>query len=233
MFAVDTRRNICFIRYMASKKVPLATGEYYHVFNRGVAKMRIFNNFYDYNRFLKCVLYYQIDGQKPRFSIFTPETYELDSSKKIVDIISYCFMPNHFHFMLKQTRDGGISEFISKISNSYTKYFNIKNARVGPILQGDFKAVHIESNEQLLHVTRYIHLNPLIGFVVKDLEIYKWSSYSEYTDLISDGICEKDIILGQFETKVDYKQFVLDHIDYAKRLDYIKHLLLDYESGWV
>lgn len=218
---------------MASRKVPLATDEYYHIFNRGVAKMRIFNNFYDFNRFLKCVIYYQIDAQKPRFSVFTPETYELDSSKKIVDIISYCFMPNHFHFLLKQVRDGGISEFISKISNSYTKYFNIKNNRVGPILQGDFKAVHIESNEQLLHVTRYIHLNPLIGFVTKDLETYKWSSYPEYIGLESDGISEKDIVLDQFESKKDYKRFVQDHIDYARKLDQIKHLLLDFESGWI
>ena len=218
---------------MASRKVPLAAGEYYHIFNRGVAKMRIFNNSYDYNRFLKCVLYYQIDGQKPRFSIFTPETYELDSTKKIVDIISYCFMPNHFHFLLKQIRDGGTSEFISRISNSYTKYFNIKNNRVGPLLQGDFKAVHIESNEQLLHLGRYIHLNPLIGFVTKNLETYRWSSYSEYIDSARDGVCEKDIILDQFKTKGDYKQFVLDHIDYARKLDRVKHLLLDFESEWV
>ncbi len=218
---------------MASRKVPLATGECYHIFNRGVAKMRIFNNFYEYNRFLKCILYYQIDGQKPRFSIFTPETHELDSSKKIIDLISYCFMPNHFHFLLRQVKDGGISEFISKISNSYTKYFNIKNSRVGPILQGDFKAVHIESNEQLLHVSRYIHLNPLIGFVTNNLEAYKWSSCSEYIGEIKDEVCDKEIILNQFKTKGDYKQFVLDHIDYAKQLDGIKHLLLDFESGWV
>src|SRR3989344_4610800 len=201
---------------MASRKVPLATGEYYHIFNRGVAKMRIFNNFYDYNRFLKCVLY-----------------YEIDSSKKIVDIISYCFMPNHFHFLLKQVTDGGISEFISKISNSYTKYFNIKNNRVGPILQGDFKAVHVESNEQLLHLGRYIHLNPLIGFVTKNLETYRWSSYPEYINSINNEVCQKEVILDQFETKNSYKQFVLDHIDYAKKIDQIKHLLLDYESGWV
>ncbi|OIP57688.1 MAG: hypothetical protein AUK12_03200 [Candidatus Levybacteria bacterium CG2_30_37_29] len=147
----------------------------------------------------------------------------------MVDIISYCFMPNHFHFLLKQVRDGGISEFISKISNSYTKYFNIKNDRIGPLLQGDFKAVHIESNEQLLHVGRYIHLNPVIGFVTKDLELYKWSSYPEYIDLIKDSICEKEIILSQFETKNDYKQFVLNHVDYAQKHDQVKHLLLDFE----
>jgi len=131
--------------------------------------------------------------------------------------------------LLKQVRDGGISEFISKISNSYTKYFNIKNDRIGPLLQGDFKAVHIESNEQLLHVGRYIHLNPVIGFVTKDLELYKWSSYPEYIDLIKDSICEKEIILSQFETKNDYKQFVLNHVDYAQKHDQVKHLLLDFE----
>ena len=142
-------------------------------------------------------------------------------------------MPNHFHFLLRQTRDSGISEFISKISNSYTKYFNIKNNRIGPILQGDFKAVHVESNEKLLHLGRYIHLNPLIGFVTKNLETYRWSSYPEYTTPANNEVCQKEIILDQFDTKNSYKQFVLDHIDYAKKIDQIKHLMLDYESSWV
>lgn len=192
--------------------------------------MPIFKNLYDYNRFLRTMIYYQIDSVKPKFSIFSPETTILDLSKRTVEIISYCLMPNHFHFLLKPAKEGGLSEFVSKLSNSYTKYVNVKNGRVGPLLQGEFKAVRVESNEQLLHLTRYIHLNPLIGFATKNLETYKWSSYPEYVSLIDNSICEKDIIINQFKNRDLYKQFVLNHVEYAKKLDQIKHLLLDLDE---
>ena len=76
-------------------------------------------------------------------------------------------MPNHFHLLLKQTIDNGISHFLSKFTNSYTKYFNTKYNRVGPVFQGVFKSVHIESDEQLMHLSRYIHLNPVVSAVVE------------------------------------------------------------------
>lgn len=215
---------------MPSRIIPFVNGEYYHVFNRGVAKMQIFNNSYDYARFIKTMVYYSIEGPKPRFSIFSPTTLALNTNKKIVDVICYCLMPNHFHFLLRQVKKGGITEFVSRLSNSYTKYINIKNKRVGPLLQGNFKAVHVETNEQLLHLSRYIHLNPLAGYVVKDLDSYRWSSYPEYINLIDNEICDKKIILDQFKSSDKYKQFVLDQAAYGKELERIKHQLLDLEE---
>lgn len=191
--------------------------------------MPIFNGFYDYKRFMKTVSYYMIEGPKPRFSIFTPETKKLDTDRKIVEIICYCLMPNHFHFLLQQITENGVTEFMSKVSNSYTKYINVKNQRVGPLLQGEFKAVHIEDNEQLLHVSRYIHLNPLVGYITKDLEAYQWSSYPEYLNLTNHAICSKKIILDQFNSPDTYKQFLLDQKDYALQLEVIKHQLIDFE----
>lgn len=192
--------------------------------------MPIFNNSYDYNRFMKTTLYYLIDGPKPRFSIFSPTTQLLNAEKRIVEIVCYCLMPNHFHFLLQQKRDAGITEFASKLTNSYTKYFNIKNRRVGPLFQGEFKSVYIETNEQLLHLSRYIHLNPLVDYVTKYLENYKWSSYIEYINSSINGACQKDIILNQFKSRNDYKQFVLDWEEYGKKLEVIKHQLLDFEE---
>ncbi len=215
---------------MVSRIIPFVNGEFYHVYNRGVAKMQIFNNFYDYSRFLKVMLYYSIEGPKPKFSIFTPTTNILDTSRKIVNIICYCLMPNHFHLLLQQKREGGISEFISKLSNSYTKYFNIKNQRVGPLLQGDFKSVYVETNEQLMHLSRYIHLNPLVGYITKDLENYKWSSYPEYLNIKNHTICSKEIVTDQFSISSPYKQFVLDQVDYGKTLEMIKHQLIDLDE---
>lgn len=191
--------------------------------------MPILNGFYDYKRFMKTVLYYRTDGPKPRFSIFAPETTKLNTDRKIVEIICYCLMPNHFHFLLRQIRENGITEFMSKVSNSYTKYINIKNQRVGPLLQGEFKAAHVGNNEQLIHVSRYIHLNPLVNYLTKNLEAYRWSSYLEYLKPEDDFICSKEIILDQFSSPDDYKQFLLDQKDYALKLEIIKHQLIDFE----
>lgn len=212
---------------MPYRKVPFVNREYYHVFNRGVASMDIFHNDFDRKRFIKTMLYYQLDGPKPRFSLLSPSVTPLNKNGKIINFISYCLMPNHFHFLLQQVKENGITEFISKLSNSYTKYFNTKNKRVGHLLQGEFKAVHIRTNEQLIHVSRYIHLNPLVGYVTRDLKTYPWASFQEYIDLNKNDICSKRIILDQFKSPQDYEKFVLDHEDYARKLESIKHLLLE------
>ena len=211
---------------MPSRSVPFVNEEYYHIFNRGVAKMPIFNNAFDYKHFINTFLYYQVEGPKPRFSFFRKKPIALKNNVKIVDIICYCLMPNHFHFLLRQKKEDGITEFVGKISNSYTRYFNVKNKRIGPLLQGEFKSVYVESNEQVLHLSRYIHLNPLIGYVAKELNEYRWSSYPEYLGL-TDEICSKDEVLGQFKSVKDYEKFVLDQVDYARVLDFIKHKLLE------
>lgn len=189
--------------------------------------MPIFNDKRDYKRFIKTFIYYQIQGPKPKFSIFSPENHNLGTNKRIVEIICYCLMPNHFHFLLQQKVDGGITEFVSKISNSCTKYFNTKNQRIGPLLQGEFKSVHIETNDQLIHVSRYIHLNPLVSFLTDNLETYPWSSYLEYLGKVKAHTCPKEIILDQFKSLQDYKQFVLDQENYGKQLEMIKHQTLD------
>lgn len=189
--------------------------------------MNIFDNSYGFQRFLKTMVYYQILGPKPRFSLFAPTTNSLDKNRKIIEIICYCLMPNHFHLLIKQLNDGGITEFIAKLSNSYTKYFNTKNRRVGPLLQGEFKSVLIESNEQLLHLSRYIHLNPLVSGFVDDLKEYPWSSYLEYIGLNTQQICSKEIILNQFKSPKDYQKFVMNQESYGRELEIIKHTLLD------
>jgi putative transposase len=136
-------------------------------------------------------------------------------------------MPNHYHLLLRQLEEKGISEFINKVTNSYTKYFNTRHERVGPLLQGQFKAVRIESDEQLIHVSRYIHLNPLVAFLVKDLKEHAYSSYPAYIDLRKDKLCEKEFILAMFKNSQIYEHFVLDQADYGKTLEQIKHKLLE------
>lgn len=154
------------------------------------------------------------------------EVITKEIGEALVEIISYCPMPNHFHLLLKQVTDDGIKNFVRILSDSYSHYFNITKDRVGPLFQGKFKTVRIEDDNQLLHVSKYIHLNPVEAGLVKKAEDFSWSSYREYIGL-TGGFCNKDIILGQFKSPDGYKKFVQDYTDYTKKLQKIEHLLIE------
>lgn len=215
---------------MPYRTIPFVTNYFYHVYNRGVEKRKIFTIPRDYQRFLQTLYYYQFSGPKPKFSTHMRfRIKDFHKNPKIIEIASYCLMPNHFHFLIRQCVDGGIQEFIRNIVNSYTKYFNTKNRRVGPLLQGPFKATFIETDEQFLHVSRYIHLNPYVADITKDIKEYPYSSYPYFLDIKKDAIATKDLVLAHFKNLKDYEAFVNDHAGYAIELENIKHLLIDTE----
>lgn len=212
---------------MPGRITPLVNGEYYHIFNRGSEKKNIFNQPRDYTRFQKTFYYYKFCGPKTKFSQFTKNNlFKPLLNEKLVEILCFCLMSNHFHFLVKQLKENGISIFLSQLCNSYTKYFNVKYDRIGALLQGTFKSVLIETDEQLIHVSRYIHLNPVVAGLVKEPEDYKWSSYLEY---ISNNpfFCTFNTVLSLFKSPQKYQAFVEDHIGYATELEKIKHALLD------
>ncbi|OGE64776.1 hypothetical protein A3I48_00160 [Candidatus Daviesbacteria bacterium RIFCSPLOWO2_02_FULL_36_7] len=214
---------------MPGRTTPLVIGEYYHIFNRGNEKRNIFTQPRDYKRFLKTFHYYQFTGPKPSFSRFAKSdlnSFKPNQDKKLVEIICYCLMPNHFHFLVRQLKEKGISVFISQLCNSYTKYFNTKYTRVGALLQGAFKSVRVETDEQLVHLSRYIHLNPIVSGLTKNLNLYPWSSYHEY--LTSNGIiCSKNIVLDLFPSNKKYQEFVEAQVDYGTTLEILKHRVID------
>ncbi len=213
---------------MPYRIVPFVNGEFYHIYNRGLNKQDTFTKNGDYSHFLKTLFYYQIQNPKPKFSTYRrTKVFPVDASKKIVEIICYCLMPNHFHLLIKQLKEGGVSEFMRKFIHSYTKYRNVKYSRQGPVFQGIFKAVRIETDEQLIHTSRYIHLNPLVSLLVKNLELYPWSSYQEYLGLDGNQQVAKDEILKFFKSTEDYQKFVLDQAEYGKTLELLKHQTLD------
>ena len=219
---------------MPSRIIPLVTGEIYHIYNRGSEKRPIFDTRSDHKRFLKTLRYYQLEGPKPKLSHFSESSpNKPDPSKKIVEIICYCLMPNHFHLMLKQIKDSGITEFVGKLSNSYTKYYNTKHNRVGPLLQGEFKSVLVESEEQLIHLSRYIHLNPTSAGLVKKPQEWYFSSYCEYitgsNDKNHDNLCQYENLIDL--SPKEYKKFVQERISYQQELSKIKHVLLENYSG--
>jgi len=214
---------------MPRRIIPFANNELYHIYNRGVEKREIFTQPRDYKRFLKACYYYQFLGSTQSFSKFSKSqlnTFKSLNENKLVEIICYCLMPNHFHFLIRQLKSNGASIFISHLTNSYTKYFNTKYIRIGPLLQGTFKALIVESDEQFIHLSRYIHLNPIVSGLVKDLSQYPWSSYHEYMQ--GKGmICSVNEILNLFPSVDEYKEFIEDQIDYGTTLEIIKHQALD------
>jgi len=213
---------------MPYRTVPFVNNEFYHLYNRGLEKSNIFNTARDYSRFLEALFYYQISNPKPKFSLYRQsKIFPIDPSKKIVEIVCYCLMPNHFHLLVKQSKDGGISEFMRRFIHSYTKYRNVKYNMQRPTFQGIFKAVRVETDEQLIHLSRYIHLNPLVSLLVKDLRLYPWSSYPAYIGQASEDRLAKAEILNFFKSPEDYQKFVLDQADYGTTLELLKHRIID------
>ena len=150
----------------------------------------------------------------------------LDIAKnQIIQVIAYCLMPTHIHLVLKQISDNGITSFVNKLLNSYSRYFNLLHGRKGPLWESRFKSIHIDSDELLLHITRYNHLNPSSGGLVKKPEDWKYSSYNEYLNKTNIKICEFNDLLN-IDSKT-YRKFVNDRISYQKEISKIKALILE------
>ena len=224
---------------MPERVTPLVNNYYYHVFNRSVAKIPIFIYQDDYIRALELLDYYRFKKPSYPYSKFRRLPHEEQSKyllnleksgTKMVDINCFCLMPNHFHLLLKQLEDNGIEDFLRYFQDSYAKYFNIKKERVGALFQSRFKVVLIEDGEQLLHVSRYIHLNPYSSLIVRkkvDLLNYPWSSFSYFLQDNNTWFCSPTEVLNQFNSKKEYQEFVFDRADYQKKLKQIEHLLCE------
>ncbi len=217
------------------RKAPIVTNEIYHVFNRGVNKADIFLSDEDYSQFLEAAIHYKNKNNKfsyqKRTNSSDHDPVSLQPEQGKVEVMAYCLMPNHFHLLLKQLIDGGLTSYFRHLANSYSHYINIKYQRSGPLFGGRFKSVLIESDEQLLHVSRYIHLNPLVSKIVSDLKRYKWSSYLGYVTNNIDNLANSERILTYFKSLKDYERFVHDQEAYGRELEKIKHLTYDHDTG--
>ncbi|MEK7539262.1 MAG: transposase [Patescibacteria group bacterium] len=148
------------------RKQPLVTGEYYHIYNRGVDKRNIFSTNKDLERFIESVREFNSVtsiGSLTNLRKTKIETKFLSKSQPQVAIVAYCFNPNHFHFVLKQLVDGGISDFMKKLQGGYTYYFNVMHLRTGSLFQGTFKS-HLVDEEN--------YFNKIIGYTNKNYQIH-------------------------------------------------------------
>lgn len=219
------------------RKIPLVNGEVYHVFTRSIVDFKVFNVHQDFERMLKLLYFFQVEKFPIKFSNFINAKSvqqigfrnSFDSltqdQDKIVQIIGYCLMPTHIHLILKQLKNNGISIFMGNILNGYSRYFNTLHKRKGPLWESKFQNVLVKNDEQLLHLTRYIHLNPVTALLVQRPEDWEYSSYLEYLDPDNRKLCSLEGLMNLRPDK--YQKFVNDRIDYQRELAKIKKIILE------
>lgn len=178
---------------MPYRKVKFAAGGFYHVYNRGLLKKKLFKVVRDYSRFIY------------KLSVLIAELpFRLHS---------YCLMPNHFHLLLEQVEEGvDVSELMNKLLGSYGKYFNTKYQGKGAVFEGRFQAKQIQTDPSLLQVSKYIHRNPLEAGLVDRLLDYPWSSYPSFLSDVAEPMVTTEFLLGYFSPRVgkvqDFQAFV-------------------------
>lgn len=153
-----------------------------------------------------------------------------EKQKDLIQIFCYCLMPNHFHLLLKQLEEKGVSDFLRKVTNSYTRYFNTKYDRIGPLFQGAFKAKLVETDEYLLQLSKYIHRNPF-PLSMWEGKVYPYSSYSYYLSGEKHSFCDTEFITSNFSKQnknLTYRSFVeeqefSDPAIHAMTIDFEEH----------
>lgn len=224
-----------------SRRQPLVTGQIYHVFNRGIDHRPTFTNKFEYKRALATLDYYRHiypEVSLSRYFNLEPTLQQQVMARREartagVEVLAYCLMPNHFHFLLRQVTEHGISEYLSQFQNSYTRYFNVRHGRTGALFLNRFKSVRIETETQLVHVSRYIHLNPYTGHVVtspSELLKYPYSSLPSYINSQQHNRVLAHPVLSQFISGGQYQDFVLNQADYQRSLSVNQHILLEEQA---
>lgn len=216
---------------MSIRKVSFASGEYYHLYNRGNSKQKIFHDKQDYARFID-LLY--VCNSENNFRIFdlnkNKNFYDFERDTKIVSVGAYCLMPNHFHLLITEKEDGGISRFMQKISTAYVMYYNKKYKRTGGLFEGKFKSEHTNTDRYLKYLFSYIHLNP-VNLIDKDwkergirnkkealdyLRQYLHSSFLDYlgTQRIQNKILDRTDFPNYFPKKESFLREIFDWLNY-------------------
>jgi REP element-mobilizing transposase RayT len=214
-------------------------GQYYHVYNRGHNRQAIFFERENYSFFLRRVREYLV-GESSASAAVSAETRlpklrtlrlrsgqacgSLEALEVHAVVVAYCLMPNHFH-LLVQPLDDQLSRRMQRLSISYTKAINKRHGRSGALYQGQFQAAHVDRDEYLLYLSRYIHLNPVEAGLVRRPEDWEFSSYREYVGLRQGTLPTPQVVLSQFSSPSAYREFVEACRPGDSKL--VAHLLLD------
>jgi len=216
-----------------NRKTEFSTDGYFHIYNRGIEKRRIFLEHNDYQRFL--ILLYLCNNTAPvdlrdllNEGLTFGEFFNIERKNVLADIGAYCLMPNHIHLLIKSKNENGISLFMQKLFTGYTMYFNKKNKRTGRLFESTFKSNLADSDEYLKYLFAYIHLNPIkliepewkengiknFNKAKEFLNNYSWSSYNCYTKQKIDCILGAEEFPKYFENHKEFDDFVADWLKY-------------------
>lgn len=209
-----------------------APGEIYHIFTRGVEKRVIFLSNKDKLRFLDLLTHSLPQGRIISYSMAKKYKHPIERTNNgegLVDLLCYCLMDNHLHFLLRENTKNGISRYMQRLLNAYAKYFNMKQQRLGSLFIHPFKAVLMNGDDQFLHVARYIHLNPYVAHMIRNPFLYQWSSLQEYLSPSSDKKCHTAFLESLLKPE-EHQRFMTDEADYARSLADLQHLLFDFED---
>ncbi len=226
------------------KKPQFAINHTYHIYNRGVEKRSVFLDDKDHFRFIHDL--FEFNDKAPAGKFSKPKLSEVEppivkERKPVVEISTFCLMPNHFHLLLKEKTENGIINFMQKLGTGYTMYFNRKHKRVGPLFQGSFKAILINNENHLLCLPHYIHTNPLELIMPKwrekgikswqkanrFLKNYRWSSYLDCIKIHNfPSVISKDFLSNLWDDPKDYKSGMRDWIE-SFSLEEIKDITID------
>lgn len=221
---------------MSTHRPILSTNEVYHLYNRSIGKEIIFASKQFLDKILQITNYYRY-RQELSFSVFNRKTYTFQQNylsrvfnqPPLIEIYVYSFMPNHYHFLVKQLQDKGISSFLSNMQNSFAKNLNLINDRNGSLFEHNFKAKRVKSNEEFIHISRYIHLNHATSGIIEfnQLRTYEWTSLPCYLNEETNKFVTTKPILDYFKTPEKYLKFLKNNVDYQRKLKRIRDLLLD------
>ena len=188
---------------------------FYHVYNRGVARQKIFKDVADYKMFLFYLKFYLSVTNLQGPTLKVSPSRQLNNYYRKIKLSAYCLMPNHYHLLLYQKNKYLIKDFMRSLGTKYSLYFNRKYKRRGPLWEGNYKAVlidRLDSDEQLIYLSKYIHLNPIDILPSRsNLEGYKYSSYANYLGLFSQDWVKPNLVLKEFKKEnklLTYKNFV-------------------------
>jgi len=190
---------------MPYRQTPFAAGQCYHLYNRGVNYQPVFFCEKNWAFFLQQV--------------------RLNLQPQFVEVLAYCLMPNHYHFLIYLKTDDFSARIMQPFSVSYTKAVNKQQHRVGPLFQGPFRSVRVGTNSYLMHLSKYIHLNPLKARLVEKLSEWTYSSYPEYLGIRNGNLPRMEMILAFFPGSNAYREFVEAPGD--QEVKGIEQLLLD------
>ncbi len=187
------------------RKIRFIKGEYYHIYNRGVDKRSIFKDPQDLLRFIKSMGEFNTVETFGGIYNISFQKELRGSTSKLVSFIAYCLNQNHYHFILQPLVEDGIKKIMHRLSTGYTMFFNEKYNRSGSLFQGRYKAVHIETSEQLLHSSVYVNLNDQVHEGLNEVWMSElpFSSFQEYQGT-RKGFCDTSIILNQYQDSEEY-----------------------------